>query len=491
MAVTQRLGCWTVAYTEIRLTLLPPPSPPSRREAPLWPILTAGGAGLAVVAALALFGDVGGPGAIASMVFVAAATAVSLIAADRRAEADQDGAASGGMSAAPETPPYSALINALPDPILVISALEPDDLTGRRYIFANSAAREFFRIEGGEGLLVSVVRDPQLLDAIDQALFEGRDAEAVYETGGAQSRVLRAFVRPIGLALDGAHLALLSLRDETELRQVERTRVDFLANASHELRTPLASLSGFIETLRGHAKADEGARDRFLGIMQAQAERMNRLIDDLMSLSRIELNEHIAPSEKVDLCGVVADVVDAASPLAAERGVKIEVQAPPRGQAAVVGARDQLVQVVQNLVDNALKYSSLGHVVTITVKTGQTAEAATGAIRPEASRLSLLTPDHSSDTYGLVRVRDQGPGIDREHLPRLTERFYRVEGQKSGERSGTGLGLAIVKHIVNRHRGGLAVESLRGEGSTFTVYLPETAARAAAAGGRRETVMKV
>jgi two-component system phosphate regulon sensor histidine kinase PhoR len=473
------------------LTLLPPPSPPSRREAPLWPILTAGGAGLAVVAALALFGDVGGLGAVAAMVFVAGATAVSLIVADRRAEADEEADASSALSPAPEAPPYSALINALPDPILVISAIEPDDLTGRRYIFANSAARELFRIEGGEGLLVSAVRDPHLLEAVDQALFEGRDAEAVYETGGAQTRVLRAFVRPIGLALDGAHLALLSLRDETELRQVERTRVDFLANASHELRTPLASLSGFIETLRGHAKGDEGARERFLGIMQVQAERMNRLIDDLMSLSRIELNEHIAPSERVDLCGVVADVVDAAAPLAAERGVKIEVDAPPKGQAPVIGARDQLVQVVQNLVDNALKYSSMGHVVSVTIRTHQSADVATAAIRPEASRLSLLTPDHTGMSYALVRVRDQGPGMDREHLPRLTERFYRVEGQKSGERSGTGLGLAIVKHIVNRHRGGLSVESLRGEGSIFTVYLPESAGRESPAGDRRESVMEM
>ncbi len=444
-----------------------------------------------MVAALALLGQVGGLGAIASMVFVATVTAVSLVIADRRAEVEQDAAASSALAPAAEAPPYSALINALPDPILVISALERDDLTGRRYIFANSAARELFRIEAGEGLLVSVMRDPQLLEAVDLALFEARDAEAVYETGGAQSRVLRAFVRPIGLALDGAHLALLSLRDETELRQVERTRVDFLANASHELRTPLASLAGFIETLRGHAKGDEGARERFLGIMQAQAERMNRLIDDLMSLSRIELHEHVAPSDRVDLCGVVADVVDAASPLAAERGVKLQVQPPSDAEALVIGARDQLVQVVQNLVDNALKYSSMGHVVTITIGTGQSAEACTAAIRLEASRLSLLTPDHSSDTYAFVRVRDQGPGIEREHLPRLTERFYRVEGQKSGERSGTGLGLAIVKHIINRHRGGLAVESVRGDGSIFTVYLPETAAGSGRPAQRRESVMEM
>ncbi|WP_308237905.1 histidine kinase dimerization/phospho-acceptor domain-containing protein [Phenylobacterium sp. J426] len=344
------------------MSLPQPPQPTAlrRSEAPLWPTLAAGAAGLAAVAAFALQGAVAGAGAVAAMVFVAGVTAVAVIVADRRAEDELDPLIPVAPGAVAEALPYAALINVLPDPILVVSGLEPDDFTGRRYIFANSAARELFRIEGVEGLLVSLIRDPQLLEAVDQALFHARDAEAVYETGGAQSRTFRAFARPIGLGFDGAHLALMSLRDETELRQVERTRVDFLANASHELRTPLASLSGFIETLRGHAKGDEGARDRFLGIMQVQAERMNRLIDDLMSLSRIELAEHIAPSEEVDLADVVADVIDAVGPIAAERGVKLDVTRPAGGRAPVVGARDQLVQVVQNLVDNALKYSPDG-----------------------------------------------------------------------------------------------------------------------------------
>ncbi|MGA0608247.1 sensor histidine kinase [Phenylobacterium sp. VNQ135] len=439
----------------------------------------------------ALQGAVAGGGAVAAMVFVAAVTAVAMIVADRRSEDDQDPLAPAVTPGVSETLPYAALINVLPDPILVVSGLEPDDFTGRRYVFANSAARALFRIDGVEGLLVNLIRDPQLLEAVDAALFRAQDTEAVYETGGAQSRTFRAFARPIGLGFDGAHLALVSLRDETELRQVERTRVDFLANASHELRTPLASLSGFIETLRGHAKADEGARDRFLAIMGAQAERMNRLIDDLMSLSRIELNEHVAPSDRVDLVDVVADVVDAVGPLAAERRVKLEVRRPERGHAPVLGARDQLVQVVQNLVDNALKYSPDGGTVAISMGCGQTADAAAAGVRADAPRLSLLTPDHTGATYAVLRVGDQGPGIEREYLPRLTERFYRVEGQKSGERSGTGLGLAIVKHIVNRHRGGLQVESVRGEGATFTVYLPEPGDEGAAAGHRRESVMEV
>ena len=469
-----------------------PSSPaPRRAEAPLWPTLAAGGAGLAAVATFALQGAVGGIGAVAAMVFVAGVTAWALIVADRRAEEGEGSAPQPVPGAGGEVLPYAALINALPDPILAVAAQERGDVTGRRYVFANSAARELFRIEGGEGLLVNLIRDPQLLEAVEEALFLARDAEAVYETGGAQPRTYRAFARPLGLGLDGAHLALISLHDESELRQVERTRVDFIANASHELRTPLASMAGFIETLRGHAKGDEGARDRFLAIMQAQAQRMNRLVDDLMALSRIELVEHIAPNEAVDLADVVADVVDALAPIAAERGLRLEITAPEGGGAPVIGARDQLVQVVQNLADNAMKYSPDGGTLRLDLAVGQTPEAASRAARADSPRLSLLTPDHTGGTYTVLRVCDDGPGIDRQNFPRLTERFYRVEGQKSGERSGTGLGLAIVKHIVNRHRGGLQVESARGKGSVFTVYLPEAARADAAAGRRRETVIEV
>jgi two-component system phosphate regulon sensor histidine kinase PhoR len=271
---------------------------------------------------------------------------------------------------------------------------------------------------------------------------------------------------------------VVHLRDETEARKLEQMRVDFLANASHELRTPLASLSGFIETLKGHAKDDPAARDRFLGIMSAQADRMSRLISDLMSLSRIELNEHVPPAGAVDLASVVQDVADALAPIARDRSVRIETRLPPPGTSIVVGDRDQIVQVVQNLVDNALKYTPQGRAVEVDLIGEAGAEEAIAPHRPGSmSRLSLLTPDRAEDArYGVVRVRDFGPGIARQHLPRLTERFYRVEGQKSGDRLGTGLGLAIVKHIANRHRGGMHVESAPGEGTLFTVYFPKTPA---------------
>ena len=369
-------------------------------------------------------------------------------------------------------PPYARLANALPDPILVISAGNAEDLSTRRYLFANRAARQLLRLDRETGLLVAAIRDPAVLEAVDEALFGGIAADCVYEIPGVQPKTLRAHARPLEAAPGGERSALLAFRDETELRQVERTRADFLANASHELRTPLASLAGFIETLRGHARQDEGARDRFLAIMQAQTERMNRLIDDLMSLSRIELNEHVAPEDRVDLARAVMDAVDAAAPLARQRDVRLVPDLPPDGTASVVGDRDQLVQVAQNLIDNALKYSPDGATVGIRVIVGLTAAQAVAGERPAASRLSLLTPDRADGLFAVLRVSDQGSGIARENLPRLSERFYRVEGQKSGERAGTGLGLAIVKHIANRHRGGLMVESASGQGSSFTAYLP-------------------
>jgi two-component system phosphate regulon sensor histidine kinase PhoR len=249
-------------------------------------------------------------------------------------------------------------------------------------------------------------------------------------------------------------------------------RADFLANASHELRTPLASLTGFIETLRGPAKGDAAVQEKFLGIMYAQADRMRRLVDDLLSLSRIELNEHIAPEGEVDLRAAVRDVADSLAPIARSRKVDLEVTVADEGYAAATGDRDQIVQVIQNLVDNALKYAPDGSVVRIAVEFGVSADAAAAHRRTGTHRLSLLTPDRGPELYGVIHVSDQGPGLAREHLPRLTERFYRVEGQKSGDRQGTGLGLAIVKHIINRHRGGLSVESAPGEGATFTAYFP-------------------
>ena len=246
------------------------------------------------------------------------------------------------------------------------------------------------------------------------------------------------------------------------MKRAEEARADFVANASHELRTPLAAVSGFIDTLKGHARDDEKAREKFLDIMSVEAGRMRRLIDDLLSLTRIELNEHVPPSGEVDLAGVVRDAAAALMPLAEADDVTIAIEAAP-DLPLVAGERDELIQLFQNLLNNAIKYGRQGGHVWVTVSR---------AVAP-------ASPLGRGGVPALVSasVRDDGEGIPREAIPRLTERFYRVDVKRSRERGGTGLGLAIVKHIVNRHQGRLLIESQPGEGSTFTVLLPAVSVR--------------
>jgi two-component system phosphate regulon sensor histidine kinase PhoR len=407
------------------------------------------------------------------LILAAAAAAVGIVIYVRRMPfVAQPGAARAAAGTETFALPYALIVERAADPMLVVAGGERTDLNARRFLFANAAARELLRIQRPEGPLTTAIRAPEVLAAIDEALFEHVVGHSLYQAGGVQDRVWRVRVEPLE-ANDSARLALVCLRDETEVRRAERTRADFLANASHELRTPLASLSGFVETLRGHARDDVDARDRFLAIMQVQAERMRRLIDDLLSLSRIELGEHIAPSGRVDLSVAVIDVLDALAPLAEEKDVAFVHVLPAAGEALAVADRDQILQVIQNLAENALKYTPAGGAVTVSLESGLESAACAVGRSEGAIHLSLLTPDHAPDRrYAALRVADQGPGIARANLPRLTERFYRVEGQKSGEHAGTGLGLAIVKHIVNRHRGGLTVESAEGKGAAFTAYFP-------------------
>jgi two-component system phosphate regulon sensor histidine kinase PhoR len=216
------------------------------------------------------------------------------------------------------------------------------------------------------------------------------------------------------------------------------------------LRTPLAALLGFIETLQGRAKDDPVAREKFLSIMQTQAARMARLIDDLLSLSRIELNAHLQPNTPVDLGPIVRQVADGLQTLARDRDVEIKVSAPAE-PLIVLGERDELIRALENLVENALKYGAAGKRVDITLTRGQT--------RAGSAEARLM-------------VRDYGPGIAPEHLPRLTERFYRVDVAESRAHGGTGLGLALVKHVLNRHGGRLTIDSTLGAGAAFTMHLP-------------------
>lgn len=358
----------------------------------------------------------------------------------------------------------------LPVPVLVIGP-------GGRIEHANPAAREFLGLGSHTGHLSAALRQPQVLEAVNSALRGGAVEPIEYSMMAPIESHVRAFVTP--LKVDEASTfpwrALLVLFDETSIKRAERMRADFLANASHELRTPLASLAGFIETLRGHAKDDAGARDRFLSIMGEQTERMRRLIDDLLSLSRVEMNEHVPPNETADLVTLTEDVLDFLRPQIDEKQISIETDLAKA--AVAVGDRDQLTEVTQNLIENAIKYSPSGSKLRIEIVAGLARDAAERPARrcgELSSRLTLAAPPSEAGLrYVAFRVIDQGAGIDRRFLPRLTERFYRVDGQKSGPKEGTGLGLAIVKHIVNRHRGGFAVESAPGVGSVFSVFVPE------------------
>ncbi|MFO1163184.1 MAG: ATP-binding protein [Reyranellaceae bacterium] len=340
-----------------------------------------------------------------------------------------------------------AIVDGLPDPLIAVDRQ-------RRIVRTNRAALTLLGPVGAERDLSTAFRQPQLLAAIDGLLetgadgnFTGLDETAVeFVLSGPPELDVVAHLRRLPRAAADGSLALIVLHDTTALRRAERMRADFVANASHELKTPIAGLAGFIETLRGPARDDAAARERFLGIMAEQADRMRRLVDDLLTLSRIEQHEHARPDAEVDVERVLRGVLDLLQFKAASRKVVLELGVDPAlGRA--VGDYDELTIVFQNLVDNAVKYAKPATTVRVTAR-------ADGAQRIAVS------------------VSDEGDGIPAAHLPRLTERFYRVDAARSRQLGGTGLGLAIVKHVVNRHRGRLDIQSTQGKGSTFTVSLP-------------------
>jgi two-component system phosphate regulon sensor histidine kinase PhoR len=335
------------------------------------------------------------------------------------------------------------LIAGLPDPTILL------DGDGRVVTMNAQASTIAPALRRGEPASLAL-RIPEVIDAIRRAALGGKPEHAEFAERVPPERWFEAFVTPLRADDAAGARLLLTFHDLTPIRRVEEMRVDFVANASHELRTPLAALSGFIETLKGPARNDTAARERFLDIMEAQAKRMARLIDDLLSLSRIELAAHVRPQTPVDLLPIVRQVIDALQMLARDRGVEVTVTAP-KEPLIVSGDRDELTRVFENLVENALKYGASGKRVDITL-----------------SRAFNV----SGGEEAVAAVRDYGPGISAEHLPRLTERFYRVDVTESRAQGGTGLGLALVKHIMNRHRGRVTIESRPGEGATFTVRLP-------------------
>jgi two-component system phosphate regulon sensor histidine kinase PhoR len=332
-----------------------------------------------------------------------------------------------------------AIVAGLPDPVIVL------DRDGRVIAFNAGAGTLAPALRRGDPASIAL-RVPELVEAVRQCQAGGPVRRIEFSERVPTERHFEAFVSPISVA--NQHAVLIALHDMTAIRRVEEMRADFVANASHELRTPLAALTGFIETMQGPAREDAVARDRFLGIMREQAWRMARLIDDLLSLSRIELRAHMRPDTPVDLVPIVRQVVDGLQTLAQDRSVTIQVTAP--GPLTVLGDRDELLRLFENLIENGLKYGASGKRVDVTMLSAET-----GAARE-----------------AIVSVRDYGPGIPAEHLPRLTERFYRADVGESRAQGGTGLGLALVKHILNRHHGRLSIESQPGQGATFTVRLP-------------------
>ena len=329
----------------------------------------------------------------------------------------------------------SRLLVGLPLPAMVVRG---DD----RVLAVNALAVALL----GEGSIgrhpAMAVRAPAVLEAISRVVR----TKGVQEARMTLRREGQEAVFQVTVSDQGG-LVLCVFRDVTEEERAGEMRRDFVANVSHELRTPLTALMGFIETLKNAAKDDPRAREMFLGIMEAEAGRMNRLVRDLLQLSRVEAEERVRPKEAVELRGQLEGVISSLRGVADKKGDRVELTGDP---VTLPGDADQLVQVFTNLIENALKYGASGQVVRVSLSAEET-------VRGPAVR---------------VEVADQGEGIDPVHLPRLTERFYRVDTHRSREMGGTGLGLAIVKHIVSRHRGWLRVESKVGEGSRFSVVLP-------------------
>lgn len=346
-----------------------------------------------------------------------------------------------------EAPAVRAIIAGMPDAAVLL------DRAGR-VIHLNAAAAQFAPALRKNELAQFALRSPEIITALREAIATTQSRRATYLDHVPVDRWMELIITPLAVptAFDGNDICMLmTFHDQTPLRRVEEMRADFVANASHELRTPLAALSGFIDTLQGPARDDAKARERFLGIMHAQATRMARLIDDLLSLSRVELSAHVRPDTLVDIIPIIRQVGDGLEPLATERNVEVEIDLPET-PVSIAGDREELLRLFENLIENALKYGASGGKVMV-------------------SLASAVTPEGAPEVR--VAVRDFGPGIAPEHLPRLTERFYRVDVGDSRAQGGTGLGLSLVKHILNRHRGRLLIESVPRQGATFTAAFPQ------------------
>ena len=404
-------------------------------------------AGLALCA-LVLLADLSLARAVAVFICIAAAALVPWRLHHVAASRDDVRAVSPVESAA-----VSAVVAGMPDPAVLL------DRAGR-VIHLNAAAAQLAPALRKNELAQFALRSPEIITALREAIATTEPRRASYHDQVPVDRWMELIITPVPVpTLFGGteKCMLMTFHDQTPLRRVEEMRADFVANASHELRTPLAALSGFIDTLQGPAKEDAKARERFLGIMHTQATRMARLIDDLLSLSRVELSAHVRPDASVDIVPIIRQVADGLEPLARERQVEIEIDLP-EAPVTIAGDREELLRLFENLIENALKYGASGGRVIVSL-----IQATSGEGAPEVR----------------IMVRDFGPGIAPEHLPRLTERFYRVDVGDSRAQGGTGLGLSLVKHILNRHRGRLLIESVPKNGAVFTACFPQAKAPSA------------
>jgi two-component system phosphate regulon sensor histidine kinase PhoR len=341
----------------------------------------------------------------------------------------------------------ASILDAVPLPLVLIAA-------DGRIAAMNGRAVDLLGARGEGRSHMTVLRQPATLECIEAALRGGQAGTARYIDASPGREALYTVVAAPVTGESGAGV-LVTFEDITERERAERMRRDFVANVSHELKTPLTALMGFIETLRGAARDDQAARERFLAIMAREAERMDRLVADLLSLSRVESTERQRPKDPVRLDELLGSTVSALRPMAEAAGVALEVELPEGPPPVVPGDADQLQQVLTNLVENAIKYGGSGGRVTLRLTRHAQENAFRGA--PAAQ----------------IDVIDYGEGFDPIHIPRLTERFYRVDNHRSRAMGGTGLGLAIAKHILNRHRGRLRIDTEPGKGTRFTVLLPK------------------
>lgn len=344
------------------------------------------------------------------------------------------------------------ILESLPQPLLLLDE-------SRQIVRTTAGAKQLLgEIETGRDLS-SVIRTPNILEAVDSVLAGEGDQLIEFEFEFPALMSINAQIQRLKEQAADGSILVVALFDVTEIKKTQKMRTDFVANASHELRTPLAVLSGSIKTLQGPAREDMAGQAKFLDMMEQHTTRMTRLIDDLLSLSRIELSAGMAPDGAVDVHAVLSGIATMLEDPAARRNISITLE-PGLGIRPIVGDEVEITQLFQNLVDNAVKYSNENSTVRI-------------GLRETARSTSAGGQDDTQ--YLEVSVTDEGAGIAAEHIPRLTERFYRVDTARSREMGGTGLGLAIVKHIVGRHRGILDIHSVEGEGTTFTVFLPISA----------------